>query len=125
MYKRQPRSRTVKYTPVPTSKNSSNEFHRTSLNCSINVVNAAILTPITFTSKIPAAMRATYLLYYEFEVKSSVFVWRTHWQLCPVNAACGKPAGRACPAPTGSPKFAAKKFQKTPPVSQLGHNRVV
>ena len=33
--------------------------------------------------------------------------------------------GPGMPAPAGSPNFAAKKFQKTPPVSQLGHNRVV
>ena len=50
---------------------------------------------------------------------------RTRWQLCPVNGCLRETRGPGMPGPYRQSKFAAKKFQKTPPVSQLGHNRVV
>ena len=38
---------------VPTSKNSRNEFPTMSLNCSTNVVNRVIITPISFHPNTP------------------------------------------------------------------------
>ena len=38
-----------KIEPVPTNKNSSSEFHRTSLNCSIHAVNTAMFSPCYYT----------------------------------------------------------------------------
>ena len=59
-------------------------------------------------------MRATYLLYYEFEVKSSVFVRRTHWRLCPVNGRLREARGPGVPGHYRQSKLRRKKISKDP-----------
>ena len=65
-------------------------------------------------------MRATYLLYYEFKVKSSVFVWRTRWRLCLVNGRLREARGPGVPGPYGL-LFTVQKFSK----NNLANARII